>query len=86
LANLITIDGVQIYPGDLVLGDADGVVIVAREHAGDVLSRAQSREASEQDMKQRVQSGETTWNILSLDKALIRPQADDHQSRAGKER
>ena len=37
----ITVGGVAIEPGDLVLGDRDGVLIIPREIAGDVVTKAE---------------------------------------------
>jgi regulator of RNase E activity RraA len=42
--------GVNIRPNDIVVADMDGVVIVPREHAADVLKRAQSLDQSEHSM------------------------------------
>lgn len=36
----VVIDGVPIRPADLVYGDADGLVVIAREHIVEVLTRA----------------------------------------------
>jgi 4-hydroxy-4-methyl-2-oxoglutarate aldolase len=68
----IVIDGIAIHPGDLVLGDADGVVIVPRAAAREVLEMALAREHSEIDAKARVRAGATTWELLGLDQALQR--------------
>lgn len=43
----VTIDGVTIHPGDIVVGDPDGVVIVPQAHAAEVLAMAQQIDARE---------------------------------------
>lgn len=43
----VTIDGVRIRPGDLVLGDDDGVVVVPVERAEEVAELAEQVEAAE---------------------------------------
>lgn len=43
----LTIDGTAISPGDLVVGDANGVVSIPRQSAGEVLERARAVEATE---------------------------------------
>jgi regulator of RNase E activity RraA len=42
--------GVMVKPNDIVVADMDGVVIVPREHAADVLKRAQQLDQSEHSM------------------------------------
>lgn len=39
--------GVMVNPGDILIGDSDGVVVVPQEHAFEVLQRAQKLEAKE---------------------------------------
>ena len=43
----ISCGGVAIHPGDLVVGDADGVVVVEREKAGSLLELAAKKVADE---------------------------------------
>ena len=42
--------GVMVKPNDIVVADMDGVVVVPREHAADVLKRAQQLDQSEHSM------------------------------------
>ena len=46
----VVIDGVSIHPGDIVAADSDGVVIVPRAHAVDVLLLAQQLDFKEHSM------------------------------------
>ena len=43
-------DGVTIHPGDLITGDSDGVVIVPRDRAVDILNLAQQLDFKEHSM------------------------------------
>jgi 4-hydroxy-4-methyl-2-oxoglutarate aldolase len=43
----IAIDGQVIRPGDVILADDDGVVVVPRERAGETALRSEAREAKE---------------------------------------
>lgn len=45
---------VEVEPGDILVGDADGVVVVPHEHAAAVLRRAQELEAQEAETAQKV--------------------------------
>lgn len=46
--------GVLVHPGDLIVGDADGVVVVPRAQAAEVLAAAQQIEETEARMTQAI--------------------------------
>jgi len=46
----VVIDGVTIHPGDLITADGDGVVIVPRDRAADILDLAQQLDFKEHSM------------------------------------
>jgi 4-hydroxy-4-methyl-2-oxoglutarate aldolase len=54
----VTCAGAAVEPGDVVVGDDDGVVIVARAHAADVLAEAKAREEKETRSRECYQRGE----------------------------
>ena len=62
----IVCGGVEVRPGDIVLGDDDGLVVVAIETAGDALQAAIARETAELDVMRRLQAGELTIDILGF--------------------
>ncbi|HSF20239.1 MAG TPA: RraA family protein [Vicinamibacteria bacterium] len=53
----IAIGGARVSPGDLLLGDADGVVAVPRTRTRDVLAQAKAIEAAEERIREAVQRG-----------------------------
>ncbi len=57
--------GVLVYPGDIVLADEIGVVVVPREQASDVLTRAQAQAAQEETTRQRIREGRTVEELLA---------------------
>ncbi|MBR0301377.1 MAG: RraA family protein, partial [Bacteroidales bacterium] len=59
----IVIGNVTIKPGDVVLGDIDGVLVVPREIACDVLLRAEEIKENEKKIFSWVHSGETIQEI-----------------------
>jgi len=52
-----TIDGVVITPGDLVVADMDGVVVVPRSVADEVVAAALTKRASEREFRAAVAAG-----------------------------
>jgi 4-hydroxy-4-methyl-2-oxoglutarate aldolase len=53
----------RVEPGDLIVGDADGVVVVSRARVAEVLEKAREREGREADIVERLRKGETTLEI-----------------------
>jgi 4-hydroxy-4-methyl-2-oxoglutarate aldolase len=54
--------GTIVRPGDIVVGDADGVVVVRGERRAEVLDAAMRREREEAEWRQRFRAGETSWS------------------------
>ncbi len=59
--------GVVVNPGDIVVGDADGVTVVPASDMSKVLSAVESLAAQERKWMGRIRSGESTVDILGLD-------------------
>jgi 4-hydroxy-4-methyl-2-oxoglutarate aldolase len=57
---------VTVHPGDLVAGDRDGVVVVPRARAAEVVDKARRREADEAAILARVEAGESTMAIYGF--------------------
>ncbi len=62
--------GVAVRPGDIIVGDGDGVVVVAVEDAADVLAKAQATMAKEQQTRERLAKGEYLYDMLKLGDVL----------------
>ncbi|MBP7402550.1 MAG: 4-carboxy-4-hydroxy-2-oxoadipate aldolase/oxaloacetate decarboxylase [Clostridia bacterium] len=65
----IVIGGVRVCPGDIVVGDNDGVVIVPLEEAETVLAASIAREMNEAVVMDRIRNGESTMDILGFQAA-----------------
>jgi len=68
----IAIAGQCVEPGDLVVGDDDGVVVVRRAEAEAVLKAAAAREAKEAATRARLKAGELGLDIYGMREALAR--------------
>jgi 4-hydroxy-4-methyl-2-oxoglutarate aldolase len=55
-----------VRPGDLVFGDADGLVIVDRDRIDEVYEAALRRRAKEIEIMRGLREGRTTLELLGL--------------------
>lgn len=58
--------GASVSPGDVIVGDADGVVVVPREKAGVVVTAVDERLAKEERTRARLKAGELGLDIYGL--------------------
>lgn len=59
-----------INPGDIVLGDANGVTIIPRERAEETLEAAEKHRQYENDIRDRIEDGESLYDIAGFDELL----------------
>ncbi len=68
--DVIALGGVKVCPGDIVLGDDDGLVIVPREAAEANLSAALARITAEQDWERELSMGRSTLDVFKIPPAV----------------
>jgi len=64
--------GALVNAGDIILADDDGVCVVERARAAEVLEKSRAREAAEEEKRRRLSSGE-----LGLDLYNMRPKLEE---------
>jgi 4-hydroxy-4-methyl-2-oxoglutarate aldolase len=62
--------GIHVKPGDVVVADDDGVVVVDRRRAGEIARQGDEREKKEAGTRARLQKGELGLDINNMRAAL----------------
>ena len=62
--------GAEIHPGDVIVGDDDGVVVVSRAEAESALKACQARETDEEEKRKQLASGELSLDIYNMRERL----------------
>jgi 4-hydroxy-4-methyl-2-oxoglutarate aldolase len=62
----IDFGGVRVHPGDLVFGDADGLVVIGRDRVEAVCALALARREREKLLIENLGKGKTTLELLGL--------------------
>ncbi len=66
----VVLGGITVYPGDVILGDADGVVVVSQKDLSEVLEKCKLRKEKEEKIKKELQMGKSTLELYGFDKIL----------------
>ena len=66
----VAINGMVIEPGDLVIGDFDGVLAIPFHSVNSILSKTEEKQAAELEEIQKIKAGE--WDRSWVDKTLLK--------------
>jgi 4-hydroxy-4-methyl-2-oxoglutarate aldolase len=66
----ISCGDVLVNPGDIILGDDDGVVVIPKDRAEEILKKCQEREKKEEEIMRELVAGKLTLELLGFDKIL----------------
>jgi len=64
--------GAHVAPGDLIVGDMDGVAVIPKARIQEVLEKGRAIVEKEEKMRERIRKGEIIYDILGLGKLLQR--------------
>lgn len=62
--------GVPVHPGDIVVVDGNGVVVVPKEAAPDVLAKARQLLATEHVLQEKIKTGATIGQLINVDEVF----------------
>ena len=72
--------GVDVAPGDLLVGDDDGIVVGSPDELSAVLDAADALQATEASMLAMIQSGDSLFSRLDYEEHLARLRAGEDSS------
>lgn len=72
----VSVAGVAVEPGDLIVGDDDGVVVVPQAMMQEVLEKAEAIAEREKELTRRIEAGEILFDIFQLEELLERPDVE----------
>ena len=62
----VRVGGVLVIPGDIIVGDDDGVVVIPKTIAQNVFDRAVKIAKREEEIRARILAGQSTYEIFDL--------------------
>ena len=66
----IVADGVLVEPGDVIVADDDGVLVIPQAHLARAVEGARARAAKEVAIRARIEAGESLFEILNMEAAV----------------
>lgn len=68
--------GVAVYPGDIVVGDGDGVVVIPRQIAAEVAEDSHEQEQREKFLFTKIDAGAPLWGTYPPNEETLREYAE----------
>lgn len=76
----LDIEGVLVDPGDIIVGDADGVIVLEPRDLQGIISKAEEIERKEQDLTRRIEAGSSLTDIFGIEAYLEKRKTDSGYS------
>lgn len=72
LRGAVSIGGMVVHHSDLVIGDEDGIAVIPRDRAAEVIAAAEAKQAAELKESRDIATG--TWDRSWMDGLIVHPQ------------
>jgi 4-hydroxy-4-methyl-2-oxoglutarate aldolase len=69
----VTVGDVEVNPGDWIVGDVDGVVVIPSARLDEVVAAGRARAEKERGLFEALRGGATTVELLALDPSQLDP-------------
>lgn len=66
IGGTLELSGVTVHNGDVIVGDRDGLVVIAGDEVDDTIAAARAREDKEAEFRRRIADGVSTVELLGL--------------------
>lgn len=70
IGETVTIDGIEVACGDIIVGDSTGVVVVPKNHAYRVLQNALTYQMQDGEAEQEIRAGSSFTEVMSKFKRI----------------
>jgi 4-hydroxy-4-methyl-2-oxoglutarate aldolase len=62
--------GVPVHPGDILIIDGNGIVVVPKENASEILEKTQNLLATEHILQDKIKAGATIGELINIDEVF----------------
>lgn len=66
----VSVGGIVVKPGDILLGDRDGVTVIPQESAAKIKEATERRRDTEDDLREKVANGESLYDHLEIQELI----------------
>ncbi len=78
----IACGGVAVYPGDIIFGDGEAVIVIPREYVDEIADEAVAMEEQEEFLKTEIESGRSTLGVYPPNEETLVRYAEWQKSRS----
>lgn len=71
----VTVGNVTVHPGDLIVGDCDGVIVVRQQDINQVIMKACNKFDHENEIRKRLEAGESILSVYGFDTLIEKKKA-----------
>jgi 4-hydroxy-4-methyl-2-oxoglutarate aldolase len=72
----VSVGGTVVRPGDIVVGDADGVTVVPQESAEHVQNATEAKRDAEGELREKIANGESLPALIGIEQLLAESDVD----------